>query len=76
MKVIPKNELILMLQNENKEVVSLDSIEGIFEKYGDDYFKDYGLSVDLCNKFLAARSETMNGRLIVVHRIGSSNISV
>ena len=38
------------------------------------YFKDYGLSEDLCNKFLAARSETMNGKLIVVHRIGSSNI--
>lgn len=39
-----------------------------------DYFKDYGLSDDLCNKFLAARSEEMNGKLIVVHRIGSSNI--
>lgn len=38
------------------------------------YFKDYGLSDDLCNKFLAARSEEMNGKLIVVHRIGSSNI--
>ena len=38
------------------------------------YFEDYGLSSDLCNKFLAARSEEMNGKLIVVHRIGSSNI--
>ena len=38
------------------------------------YFKDYGLSEDLCNKFLAARSEEINGKLIVVHRIGSSNI--
>lgn len=38
------------------------------------YFKDYGLSDDLCNKFLAARSEEMNGKLIVVYRIGSSNI--
>ena len=38
------------------------------------YFHDYGLSDDLCNKFLAARSEDMNGKLIVVHRIGSSNI--
>ena len=38
------------------------------------YFKDYDLSLDLCNKFLAARSEEMNGKLIVVHRIGSSNI--
>ena len=38
------------------------------------YFKDYGLSEDLCNKFLAARSEEMNVKLIVVHRIGSSNI--
>ncbi|NBK77201.1 hypothetical protein D5272_00940 [bacterium D16-76] len=38
------------------------------------YFKDYGLSQDLCNKFLAARSEEINGKLIVVHRIGSSNI--
>lgn len=39
-----------------------------------DYFKEYGLSDDLCSKFLAARSEEMNGKLIVVHRIGSSNI--
>ena len=38
------------------------------------YFEDYGLSQDLCNKFLAARSEEMNGKLIIVHRIGSSNI--
>ena len=38
------------------------------------YFNDYGLSEDLCNKFLASRSEDMNGKLIVVHRIGSSNI--
>lgn len=38
------------------------------------YFEDYGLSADLCNKFLAARSEEINGKLIVVHRIGSSNI--
>ncbi len=38
------------------------------------YFKDYGLSEDLCNAFLAARSESMNGKMIVVHRIGSSNI--
>ena len=38
------------------------------------YFKDYGLSDDLCNSFLAARSEQINGKLIVVHRIGSSNI--
>ena len=38
------------------------------------YFRDYGLSEDLCNKFLAARSEDISGKLIVVHRIGSSNI--
>lgn len=38
------------------------------------YFNDYGLSNDLCNKFLAARSEEISGKLIVVHRIGSSNI--
>lgn len=38
------------------------------------YFSDYGLSDDLCNKFLAARSESMNGKLVVVHRIGSANV--
>lgn len=27
------------------------------------YFSDYGLNADLCNKFLAARSEEMNGKL-------------
>lgn len=38
------------------------------------YFDDFKLSEDLCNHFLAARSEEMNGPLIVIHRIGSSNI--
>lgn len=38
------------------------------------YFEDYGLSADLCNKFLTARSAEMHGRLVVVHRIGSSNV--
>lgn len=39
-----------------------------------DYFSDYSLSESLCNQFLVARSEETNGRLIVIHRIGSSNI--
>lgn len=38
------------------------------------YFTDFGLSMDLCNKFLAARSESMNGKLILIHRIGSAQI--
>lgn len=39
-----------------------------------EYFSDYGLNMDLCNRFLTARSEEMNGKLIVVHRVGSSAI--
>ena len=39
-----------------------------------DYFSEYGLNMDLCNRFLTARSEEMNGKLIVVHRVGSSAI--
>lgn len=38
------------------------------------YFKDYGLNDVLCDKFLNARSEEVNGKLLVIHRIGSSNI--
>jgi len=38
------------------------------------YFTDFGLSMDLCNKFLAARSESINGKLILIHRIGSAQI--
>ncbi len=38
------------------------------------YFHEYKLSEQLCNKFLSARSEKVNGKLIVIHKIGSSNI--
>lgn len=38
------------------------------------YFTDFGLNMDLCNKFLAARSESINGKLILIHRIGSAQI--
>ena len=36
-----------------------------------DYFKEYGLSADLCNKLIADKN---NGKLITVHRVGSSAI--
>ena len=36
-----------------------------------DYFKEYGLSTDLCNKLIADKN---NGKLITVHRVGSSAI--
>ena len=36
-----------------------------------EYFKDYGLSIDLCNKLIADKN---NGKLITVHRVGSSAI--
>ena len=42
MKVIPKNELIILLQKgfPDKENISKDFIETVFDLYGDDYYKD------------------------------------
>lgn len=41
MKMIPKNELIIMLQQglEDVQLISKDMINNIFDNYGDDYFK-------------------------------------
>ena len=35
------------------------------------YFKDYGLSEDLCQKLITDKS---NGKLLTIHRIGSASI--
>ncbi len=42
MKVIPKNELIILLQKglSGKEDISKEFMDDIFETYGDDYYKD------------------------------------
>lgn len=44
MKVIPKKDLIkiLVFQFADTDVIYEDQIARKFEKYGDDYFKDYG----------------------------------
>lgn len=41
MKIIPKNELIIMLQEglQDIKLISQTMMENIFERYGDDYFK-------------------------------------
>ena len=39
MKVIPKNELITILSNLNCDSFTVDMIKGLFEEYGDDYYK-------------------------------------
>ncbi len=54
--------------------LTLKSLLEVPEEAVRKYFQEYNLSQDLCERFLAARSESMNGKLIVVHRIGSSNI--
>lgn len=56
MKMIPKNELIIMLQKkglEDIELISKDMMENIFERYGDDYFKpdmNFFADWELCTK--------------------------
>lgn len=50
MKVIPKDDLITMLNSMDGPFYR-DTIERIFDKYGDDYYKDPGYSpYELCNE--------------------------
>ena len=37
----------------------------------EEYFKDFGLSMDLCNKIIAVKN---SGKILTIHRIGSANI--
>ena len=40
MKVIPTNELIVLLQHCDYEFLNLDDMTRLFEYYGDDYYVD------------------------------------
>ena len=42
MLVIPKCELKIMLDNEFGDAASLHGMIKLYEKYGDEYYKDYG----------------------------------
>ena len=42
MKVIPKKELIQLLEMQDHELINVSEIEGLFYEYGDDYYKDSG----------------------------------
>lgn len=51
MKAIPKKDLLQIVESFDRDVVFEDFISALFKKYGDDYFKDYGISpYELCNK--------------------------
>jgi len=45
MKVIPKRDLIMLLESEIGLMIGFDYINSIFEAYGDDYFRDYGSNI-------------------------------
>ena len=41
MKVIPKKELIQLLEMQDQELIYKSEIEDLFYEYGDDYYKDF-----------------------------------
>ena len=62
MKVIPKKELIQLLEMHDQELIYQDGIEGLFYTYGDDYYKDsYDSPFELC-KSNANRKALLKGR--------------
>ena len=42
MKMIPTDELIYILSHTKRKLMSKETIDDLFEAYGDDYFMDYG----------------------------------
>lgn len=51
MKVIPKDELMLIISECFCDEVFSTSMESLFENYGDDYYKDHGIAEwELCNE--------------------------
>lgn len=52
-------------------VLTIKSILDATDEDVEDYFKDYGLSKDLCQKMIAVKNA---GKLITIHRIGSGSI--
>ena len=63
MKVIPKKELIQLLEMQDRELIYESEIEDLFFMYGDDYYKDPGFynSFELC-KSNTARKALLKGR--------------
>lgn len=73
MKMIPKNELIIMLQQglNDTEIISNDMINNIFKIYGDDYFKsDMGR---FAKWELTTENENRKNFLLKVNANGDSN---
>lgn len=63
MKMMPTHELIEILSRMSSKLISKDTIENLFEVYGDDYFKDYGASPwELTNKNEERRSYLYGNR--------------
>lgn len=52
-------------------VLTVKSLLEASDEEVEEYFKDYGLSKDLCQKLIADKN---NGKMIAIHRIGSASI--
>lgn len=52
--------------------LTVKSLVDASEEEVEDYFQDYGLSKDLCNKFNSVKN---GGKIITIHRIGSAGIN-
>ena len=52
-------------------VLTIKSLLEASDEEVEEYFKDYGLSKDLCQKLIADKN---NGKMIAIHRIGSASI--
>ena len=50
MKVIPKNELIALINAWPSNLIFNSTIDELFKIYGDDYFREPGEDWDLVNK--------------------------
>ena len=49
MQMIPKSELVELINNLESNIVSEDTCKFLFEEYGDEYYRDRGVSKwELC----------------------------
>lgn len=50
MKVIPKKDLIIMINTLKTSYIFQSTIDSLFELYGDNWFMEYGGDWELCDK--------------------------
>lgn len=44
MKAIPKDELVILINSLDSDIVFAPTIDRLFDRYADEYYKDYGCS--------------------------------